>query len=104
MQHNASSVIEIPEGLLSIYREIAVSPVDLLKNYASGVIKEKLHKYEAEDRYFTEKYACDFEQFKVRVEAMENEENFEWDDDLMDWEFAVENLNFWRQKAQAIGI
>lgn len=28
---------------------------------------------------------------------MENEENFEWEDDLMDWEFAVENLSVWQR-------
>ncbi len=98
MQNEQKEIIEIPASLLSIYREMAVSPVDLLKNYASGLIKEKINKYEAEDRNFMNKYACNFEQFKARVEAMENEENFEWEDDLMDWEFAIANINIWRRK------
>jgi len=35
---------------------------------------------------------------------MRNVENFEWEDDLMDWEFAVENLELWRKKVQEIDI
>ena len=33
---------------------------------------------------------------------MEHEENFEWEDDLMDWEFAVENLTLWRKRLREI--
>ena len=104
MQNELNAKIEVPASLLSIYQEMAVSPVDLLKNYASGLIKEKITKYEAEDRNFMNKYACNFEQFKARVEAMENEENFEWEDDLMDWEFAIANIDLWRRKARSADI
>ena len=41
-----------------------------------------------------------FREFEVRIENMENEENFEWEDDLMDWKFAVENLIYWQKKEQ----
>lgn len=104
MQNELNAKIEVPASLLSIYQEMAVSPVDLLKNYASGLIKEKINKYKAEDRNFMNKYACNFEQFKARVEAMENEENFEWEDDLMDWEFAIANIDLWRRKARSANI
>jgi len=104
MQNELNATIEIPEALLSVYRDMAVSPVDLLKNYASGMIKEKLRKYEAENRRFSKKYACDFVEFKSRVEAMGEQENFEWEDDLMDWEFAVANIETWRRKARAVNI
>jgi len=52
-----------------------VSPVGLLKNYG-----------------------CAFEEFKHKVEGMKNEENFEWEDDLLDWGFAVENLEYYTGK------
>lgn len=104
MQNELNAKIEVPASLLSIYQEMAVSPVDLLKNYASGLIKEKINKYEAEGRNFMNKYACNFEQFKARVEAMENEENFEWEDDLMDWKFAIANIDLWRRKARSVNI
>ena len=33
---------------------------------------------------------------------MEDEEHFEWEDDLNDWEFVVENLKYWKQKLDGL--
>jgi len=85
---------EIPDTLKNIYREMEVSPVGLLKNYALNLVYSKIHKYETESMYFEKKYGCAFEEFKHKVEGMKNEENFEWEDDLLDWGFAVENLEY----------
>jgi len=41
---------------------------------------------------------CAYYQFKDKLESMENEENFQWEDDLMDWQFAVENMHYWKNK------
>ncbi|TLD40541.1 MAG: hypothetical protein JETT_3178 [Candidatus Jettenia ecosi] len=76
---------EIPDELMNIYKEMEVSPVGLLKNYALNLVNGKIHKYE--------------EEFRRKIDGMENEENFEWEDDLSDWEFAVENLEYWKKKA-----
>ncbi|GEM_PF-614002 len=100
MQHNIVEFIEIPEFLLNIYQEMAVSPSDLLKNYALNHILSKIHKYEAEDNHFKKKYSCSFKEFKIEIENIKNEENFEQEDDLTDWEFAVENLAVWKGKKQ----
>jgi len=104
MQHNIIESVEIPKFLLTFYQEAAISPADLLKNYALNHILSKIHKYEAEDNLFRKKYSCNFEEFKAEIENMEHEENFEWEDDLMDWEFAVENLAVWKRKQQLFGI
>lgn len=102
MEKELYTKIEIPESLLHIYKDMAVSPVYLLRNYALNMVQEKINKYGAEDRHFIKKYNCSFEEFKARVDAMENEENFEWEDDLMDWEFAVANIKSWEQKKENI--
>jgi hypothetical protein len=34
---------------------------------------------------------------------MVNEENFLWEEDVMDWEFAAVNLKPWRRKEGKIG-
>jgi hypothetical protein len=104
MQHNIIESVEIPKFLLTFYQEAAISPADLLRNYALNHILSKIHKYEAEDNHFRKKYSCNFEDFKIKVESMQDEENFEWEDDLMDWEFAVENLAVWKRKQQLFGI
>lgn len=89
---------EIPNKLMDIYRDMAVSPVGLLKNYALNLIYGKIHKYEVENVFFEKKYGQSYEAFKHKIENMEDEEHFEWEDDLNDWEFVVENLKYWKQK------
>ena len=79
-----------------------ISPVMLLTNYALSHIHAKIQKYTAENASFEKKYGETFQKLKCKVDLMENEENFEWEDDLMDWEFAVENLTLWRKRLQDI--
>ena len=90
---------EIPDELMNIYQEMEVSPVGLLKNYALNLVNGKIHKYEVEKSCFEKKYGQSLEEFRRKIDVMENEENFEWEDDLGDWEFAVENLKYWKRKA-----
>ncbi len=102
MSSTVSEKFEIPDSLASIYRDMAVSPVILLKNYALNHVHSMIQKYEAENICFEKKYGCLFDEFRSKVDDMENEENFEWEDDLADWEFAAENLGLWRKKLEEI--
>lgn len=102
MASSAQQSLNIPTVLANLYQELAISPVMLLKNYALTQIYAMLQKYEVENRGFESKYNCKFVEFKHKIEAMENEEDFEWEDDLMDWEFVVENLNVWQQRAAEV--
>jgi hypothetical protein len=92
----------IPDTLKNIYNEIAVSPMNLLKNYALNLIHSKIQKYEAENMYYKNKHDCAFEKFKQKVNDMNDNEIFEWEDDLMDWEFAIENVTYWKKKAEEL--
>ncbi len=102
MISTANEKIEIPDSLADIYRDMAISPLILLRNYALNHVHTMIHKYEAENIRFEKKYGCLFHEFKSKVDGMENDENFEWEDDLMDWEFAAENLSLWRKKLEKI--
>lgn len=93
---------EIPDKLKDIYRDMEVFPVGILKKYALNLIHSKIQKYEAETSVFEKKYGQTFEEFKRKIESMENEEHFAWEDDLNDWEFVFENLKYWRQKAKEL--
>jgi hypothetical protein len=93
---------EIPAILKNIYKNMDISPVGVLKNYALTVIYGKINKYEIESKHFEKKYGYTFQEFKKKIEAMEEEENSEWDDDLLDWQFACENLLYWRKKLEEI--
>lgn len=93
---------ELSDTLVRLYQEMAISPVMLLTNYALSHIHAKIQKYTAENAHFEKKYGETFQKFKSKVDVMEHEENFEWEDDLMDWEFAVENLTLWRKRLREI--
>ncbi|MCP4108637.1 MAG: hypothetical protein GY749_24325 [Desulfobacteraceae bacterium] len=92
--------IELPASLANIYREMEISPLILLRNYALNYVHTMIHKYEVENISFEKKYGCLFHEFKSKLDDMENEENFEWEDDLMDWEFVDENLGLWKKKLE----
>ncbi len=94
--------VEIPAALANLYQELAISPVMLLRNYALTQVYTMLQKYSAENTYFKNKYGCEFPEFQAKVDRMEDEECFEWEDDVMDWQFAVENITFWQQKGKEI--
>ena len=98
MSATQSVGFEIPETLVRLYKDMAVSPVMLLKNYALTYISGMIQKFDLENRSFEQKYHCTLPEFQARLDAMEDEEHFEWEDDVMDWEFAVENLRLWTQR------
>ncbi len=94
--------VNIPIALAHLYHDMAISPMTLLKNYALAQIAALLQKYQVENRYFETKYGCPFAEFQAKLAAQDNAENFEWEDDALDWEFAVENLRLWEQRAQEV--
>ena len=94
--------IQVPKKLQKIYKELEISPTNLLKQYILNIIYGKINKYEAESFTFKKKYNCSFNEFKKKVENMENKECFEWEDDLMDWEFAYKNMKYWKSKIKKI--
>ena len=94
--------VNIPTALAHLYHEMAISPMILLKNYALTQIYTSIQKYLVESRYFETKYGCSFAEFQAKLAAMDNAEHFEWEDDALDWEFAVENLRLWEQRAQEV--
>lgn len=95
-------IVNIPATLAHLYQDMAISPVILLKNYALTQIYTHIQKYQVESRYFETKYGCPFAEFQAKLAALENAENFEWEDDALDWEFAVENLQLWKQRAEEV--
>jgi len=92
----------IPEVINKFYSDMHISPENILRGYANSTIYSKIDKYKSEVNLFERKYKCAYNQFKTKIEAMEGEENFQWEDDLMDWQFAVENIYYWQNKLKDI--
>jgi hypothetical protein len=74
----------------------------VLREHAVLVALSKVSRYEAECNGFISKHGQGFEAFRARIEAMENEESFEAEDDLLDWEFAHRALIRWGDRAQEL--
>ncbi len=61
-----------------------------IKNQALLMLMAKIEKFEAENRRFEAKYHSSFNEFKINMEEMRGMEDFEKEDDYLDWRFAVE--------------
>ncbi len=89
----------IREEIGNVFRSFGISDVQaIIKNEAIMLLLSKESKYQAEYDSFKNKYNSEFEAFKQKIEAS-GKEDFEVEDDLMDWEFAHNALkNIKKQK------
>lgn len=67
------------------------------------IVRDEKSKYQAEYDQFKAKYNSEFQQFKEKLEAS-GKEDFNIEDDLMDWEFAANALKTIQQKKKALGV
>jgi hypothetical protein len=61
-----------------------------IKNQALLMLMAKIEKFEAENKRFESKYHSSFDDFEKSMEEMRGVEEFEKEDDYLDWRFAVE--------------
>ena len=73
---------------------------DALREHAVLLSLSKVSRYEAECNRFQAKYSERFDAFRDRVNGMREKEDFQLEDDLMDWEFAHTALNWWGKRIE----
>ncbi len=73
-----------------------------LREHAVLLSLSKLSHYEAECRRFEKKYSDSFEPFHARVRAIQGEEDFEVEDDLIDWEYAHRSREWWACRVEEL--
>lgn len=84
------------EGILS---ELGFTGIeDAAKKHAQLLISGKVAKYEAESIFYEKKYNCDYPAFEKHLKEKVNEENFDEEDDLLEWRFAYEQLTKYREQ------
>jgi hypothetical protein len=72
-----------------------------IKNQALLMLMAKIDKYDAENKRYEAKYHTSFDVFKKKMETIPGEEDFEKEDDYLDWQFAVEVRDrLYRQKLE----
>jgi hypothetical protein len=87
-----------------ILKEAGISSeVEALKNQAWMITLAKIEKYQAEINQYQKKYNINFEGFKKQLLNRRNEEDFEQEDDYLDWRFAQEALKIWQERREIIG-
>jgi len=75
---------------------------ELLQGWALMVALSKLDQYRGECEFFAAKYQQSFDEFARRVHDQTGLEEFEEEDDLEDWTFALHALNWWQDKAEEL--
>ena len=60
----------------------------------------KKEQYKAEIEFFEKKYGIKLPEFKKKLHNVKEKEDFVKEEDLEDWEFAVNALKWWTKKAK----
>ena len=88
-----------PEILQSLhYSSIEEAGIDMLLLSAQA----KYSEYLMENRQFEKKYQTDFLSFQKMTNQQIGKEDFEQEDDLMAWQFAYENFQYWKEKTEEL--
>lgn len=64
-----------------------------IKNQALLMLMAKLEKYEAENKRYEARYHISFAEFREKMETVNGKEDFDKEDDYLDWRFAVEAVD-----------
>lgn len=75
---------------------------DAARELSLMVALSKVSRYERECAKFRTKYGQSFEDFQRRVNDALGVENFEEENDLMDWEFAENALALWQERVEVL--
>ena len=78
------------------------SETEALQEHAMLLCMSKISRFEAECGQFQAKYGKPFETFRNQLHNVREEEDFEVEDDLMDWEYAHSALAWWRERIEEV--
>ncbi|NBC84473.1 MAG: hypothetical protein GVY19_13990 [Bacteroidetes bacterium] len=84
--------IEIDDNIAEILGKENLNPGNILKEYLMMDLLSKREKYDQQVQKMELKYKNSFENTEQEVHSKKNSEDFTIEDDLMEWEFAVESL------------
>ncbi|PIU64350.1 MAG: hypothetical protein COS84_08505 [Armatimonadetes bacterium CG07_land_8_20_14_0_80_40_9] len=74
----------------------------VVDSFTIMIVLSKIDKYKSECAKYEKKYDCSLDALKSRIEKMEGEEEFEIEDDLMDWEFAENAKKLWQKRLEVL--
>lgn len=80
------------------------SEKDLLKDLYLLEALAKVEQYQAECEFFEKKYGMDLKMFEQQLHKKRGIEDFGKEDNLNDWEFAHNALNWWKRKLKELRL
>ncbi|RKY68358.1 MAG: hypothetical protein DRQ24_11845 [Candidatus Latescibacterota bacterium] len=83
-------------------REGYASSEDLLRDVSLFLALSRVEQYKAECELFEKKYGMSLKEFERFVHKEKGEEDFEKEEDLEDWEFSRNALEWWGQKVKEL--
>ncbi len=81
-----------------------ISEASALREQALLVGLAKSSHFEAEYGKFEKKYGISFQAMKRKLEKQRNKEDFEIENDMLEWEFADSSLRWCREKIKEAGF
>jgi len=79
-----------------------MSKDDALKEISLLIALSKRDKYELECHQFEQKHKMNFHNFEKLLHAQKNQEDYEKESDLDDWEFAISSREWWQKQIEEL--
>lgn len=100
--------IQLTDQVYETVRAVALDAgmkgeTDFLRQSAYWGVLGKLAKYETEIRSFESKYGCAFEEFENGLHCQDETEDFDAEDDYLDWKYATELYHLWLGRKEVWG-
>ena len=72
------------------------------KDQAKLFILGKIEEYQNKIMYFEKKYSLKFKQFKEQLLSLKNDEDFDKEDDYMEWRFCIESFEMYKRELEEL--
>jgi hypothetical protein len=83
-------------------QSIGIDREEALKDISLLIAIAKRDRYAMECQRFEKKYNMKFKVFEKSLRKVTGEEDYQKENDLDDWEFAISSQNWWQQKIEAL--
>lgn len=85
-----------------ILKEGYNSSAELIQDWVLMVAFSKVEQYKTECEFFGKKYRMKLEEFELFLHKEKGKEDFQKEEDLEDWEFALNALQWWEKKVKRL--
>ncbi|MBD3341449.1 MAG: hypothetical protein GF353_20250 [Candidatus Lokiarchaeota archaeon] len=94
---------ELNETIKTIFEQSdGMNSEEALKEVSLLIALSKRDKYRMECQHFEKKYKMNLNDFEKHLHTNSNAEDYDKENDLDDWEFAVSSLNWWQKRIEEL--